>query len=58
MLKPSVESTSDPIAEEFVANESVVAVDTTVKEEQVRSWTHLQCAHQALNPISSSDGSK
>ncbi|XP_051760145.1 cell surface glycoprotein 1 isoform X3 [Ctenopharyngodon idella] len=36
---PSVESTSDPIAEEFVANESVVAVDTTVKEEQIPETT-------------------
>ncbi|KAK9970680.1 hypothetical protein ABG768_026605 [Culter alburnus] len=36
---PSVESTSDPIAEEFVVNESVVAVETTVKEEQIPETT-------------------
>lgn len=58
MLKPSVESTSDPIAEEFVVNETVVAVATTVTEEQVSSWTHLQRAHQALNSITYLDGSK
>ncbi|ROL48967.1 Adhesion G protein-coupled receptor F5 [Anabarilius grahami] len=39
MLKPSVESTSDPVAEEFVVNESVVAVETTVKEEQIPETT-------------------
>ncbi len=36
MFKPSVESTSDPIAEELVVTESV-AVDPTVTEEQVSS---------------------
>ncbi|XP_050973010.1 E3 ubiquitin-protein ligase RNF12-B isoform X2 [Labeo rohita] len=35
---PSVESTSDPIAEEFVVTESV-AVDTTVAEEQIPEIT-------------------
>uniref|UniRef100_A0A672NII3 Si:dkey-164f24.2 n=1 Tax=Sinocyclocheilus grahami TaxID=75366 RepID=A0A672NII3_SINGR len=38
MLKPSVESTSDPIAEEFVVTESV-AVDPTVAEEQFPETT-------------------
>ncbi|CAM4715688.1 unnamed protein product [Leuciscus chuanchicus] len=36
---PSVESTSDPIAEEFVVNETVVAVATTVAEEQIPETT-------------------
>uniref|UniRef100_A0A671PBS5 Calphotin-like n=1 Tax=Sinocyclocheilus anshuiensis TaxID=1608454 RepID=A0A671PBS5_9TELE len=38
MLKPSVESTSDPIAEEFVVTESVAA-DPTVAEEQFPETT-------------------
>uniref|UniRef100_A0A8C1QS59 Si:dkey-164f24.2 n=2 Tax=Cyprinus carpio TaxID=7962 RepID=A0A8C1QS59_CYPCA len=38
MLKPSVESTSDPIAEELVMTESV-AVDPTVAEEQIPETT-------------------
>ncbi|KAK7135644.1 hypothetical protein R3I94_014337 [Phoxinus phoxinus] len=36
---PSVESTSDPIAEEFVVNETVVAAATTIAEEQIRETT-------------------
>ncbi|XDV48838.1 hypothetical protein PO909_018198 [Leuciscus waleckii] len=36
---PSVESTSDPVAEEFVVNETVVAVATTVAEEQIPETT-------------------
>uniref|UniRef100_A0A8C2DAX2 Si:dkey-164f24.2 n=1 Tax=Cyprinus carpio TaxID=7962 RepID=A0A8C2DAX2_CYPCA len=38
MLKPSVESTSDPIAEELVMTESV-AVDPTIAEEQIPETT-------------------
>ncbi|XP_039536837.1 calphotin isoform X4 [Pimephales promelas] len=36
---PSVESTSDSIAEEFVVNETVIAVATTFAEEQIPETT-------------------
>ncbi|XP_077078831.1 uncharacterized protein LOC143732043 isoform X2 [Siphateles boraxobius] len=36
---PSVESTGDPIAEELVVNKTVVAVATTVAEEQIPETT-------------------